>query len=185
MSSVQSTPYNERVKDAVPASGSGSFTEPLVWRIHLSAQNRKALPGVASSILLAAVLASLLFHTIIAGAVALILLIGAIREFLFPMEYQISSAGVRCKYAGSILELSWKDVRRLIVERRQVTLTSLAEPGWLDTFRGVSLRFAADGQPGCRSQVFQACLQYAPDAIGTELLATLAATAAQNQDELK
>jgi hypothetical protein len=170
MPSVQTIPHNQAEHRSEAENALELFAEPLIWRIHLSAQNRRALPGVVAAIVLAALLASLLFHTLIAGAVAAVLLVGAIREFLFPMEYQISSAGVRCKFAGSILEMAWKDVRRLIVERGQITVSPLPSPGWLDTFRGVTLRFAADGQPGCRAQVYEACLKYAPTANGVELL---------------
>ncbi len=142
----------------------------LVWKVHLARQNPGVLPAIVCSIVIASVLAALLLHSFLAGFLAIVLLGGAIREYLFPVEYRITPQAVQCVLPGTNSEVMWKDARRIMVDGRCVTVTSLEKPGRLDVFRGVSLRFAPIGAPGNRQQVLSLCKRYAGNLIGAEAL---------------
>jgi hypothetical protein len=107
-------------------------------------------------VLAAGLLVTILFHSPLPGLAAVLLLVGSVKEFLFPIQYRITPKGVEARSIGSRMELAWKDVRRCLPETRQITLTPLSAASRLDVFRGVTLRFAPDGEPGDRQAVLEA-----------------------------
>jgi hypothetical protein len=113
--------------------------------------------------LAAGMLVTVIFHSPLPGLAAIVLLVGSVKEFLFPVQYRITKTGVESLTVGSRMELAWKDVRRCMVEANQITLTPLAVPSRLDAFRGVTLRFAQDGESGDCESVLRACMHFVPN----------------------
>lgn len=136
--------------------------QELTWTIQLVRRDSRPLLGLIASVMMAGGLVWLLFHSLLPALVAVLLLLGSVREYLFPITYRITSRGVEAVGLGSHLELPWKEVRRYILEKQAITLTSLPAPSRLDIFRGVTLRFALPGQHGERAQVLRLLHSYLP-----------------------
>ncbi len=152
--------HGEYASGEAPHSGDA---EALEWSVHLARRNRRMLPGVILALISACSLVTMLFCSPIPGIVAVLLLIGSIKEYLFPIYFRVSAVGVASRSFGSEFALAWTDVRRGILERKQLTLTPLPSPSRLDPFRGVTLRFAECGKPGDRASVLERCRAFLPE----------------------
>ena len=137
--------------------------QDISWTVHLARRNTTAIPLLIIAMMAAGLLVTVLFHSPIPGIAAILLLVGSVKEFLFPVHYRITPKGVEARSMGSRLELAWRDMRRCMLEPNQITLTSLSVPGRLDVFRGVTLRFGSEGEPGDREAVLAACRQCVPE----------------------
>lgn len=123
------------------------------------------IPKLTITMLAAGLLVTILFHSPLPGLIAVVLLVGSIKEFLFPIHYRISLMGVEQRSVGGHLEVAWTDVRRCLLEPHQITITPLSKASRLDVFRGVTLRFAPEGDPGDRAAVLATCRRCAPELI--------------------
>ena len=137
----------------------------IVWSIHLARSNPRAIPTLFIATLAAALLVTALFHSPIPGIIAILLITGSVKEFLFPINYRITGGGVEARSLGAHLELAWMDIRRCVIEPRQITFTSLANPSRLDVFRGVTIRFAKPGEPGDQGSVLAMCKRHIPELV--------------------
>ena len=145
----------------LPSPAVATQAAALSWTVHLMRRNVAALPALIAAIGGGGLLVTLVFHSALPGIAAILLLTGSVREYLFPVRYRVTERVVEVRCPGSRLELAWEDVRRLIIEDHQVTLSPLAAPSRLDAFRGVTLRFGIKGAPGDRESVMEACRKFA------------------------
>jgi hypothetical protein len=104
----------------------------------------------------------MMFGTPLPALAAVLLLLGAAGEYLFPIAYQITEEGIFANTLAGRNGLPWKEARRCWRERGGLVITPLAKPSRLDAFRGVLVRFAPDGEPGDRASVLEAIRHCAP-----------------------
>ncbi len=135
----------------------------LVWRVHLLRRDPGRLPLLLAALLLAAVWVGLLFGTLLPVVAALLLLLGATGEYLFPITYRLTREGVYADSLTGRLALTWKDARRCFADRHGLIVTPLPVASRLDAFRGILLRFAPEGEPGDRASVLEAVARCAPE----------------------
>ena len=135
----------------------------LTWRVHLLRRRPERLPLVVVIYLLAIGSVWLMFGSPLPVCAALLLLTGAISEYLFPIEYRLTEASVAAAGGTSKTALRWQDVRRVVFRRSGVLLTALPAPSRLDSFRGVFLRYAPHGEPGDKDSLAPILSQYLPD----------------------
>lgn len=121
---------------------------PTTWTIHLAARR----PGRAVAAVLVIVLALFgvaalaprewgTIGTALAVVVAAVLLLGAIAEFLLPVTYTLDGDGAHVRMLGRRHRLlPWRRVRRVYLRQNELTLSPRATRGWMDQYRGVSLR---------------------------------------------
>jgi hypothetical protein len=148
-----------------PSADGGISTaerEILSWRRHLLLEE----PGKLSVVFCAAVFcewaAWLLFQNILFNAAVLFMLGSATSEYLFPIANRLSSRTASCRFGANRFELEWSKLARVLIYKDGVRLSPLAAPSRLDSFRGVFLRFARDGQPGDRKSVLAAIAELRP-----------------------
>lgn len=134
----------------------------LAWRVHLLRRDPSRLPALLLVLFLGAACVWLLFGRPLPVVAALILLLGASSEYLFPISYRITTEGVYADAPASRMALRWKEARRCFSVPAGLVVTPLAAPSRLDAFRGVLLRFAPDGSPGDRASVQSALARCAP-----------------------
>ncbi|HZO90708.1 MAG TPA: hypothetical protein VFB38_20435 [Chthonomonadaceae bacterium] len=134
----------------------------LTWRVHLLRREPHKLPGLLAVLIIAVVCVWLMFGQALTALVAALLLLGASSDFLLPITYRITEEGVFADGLTSRLALRWKETRRCLREPLGVTLSPLSKPSRLDAFRGVTLRFAPEGEPGDRESVLAAIARFAP-----------------------
>ena len=127
----------------------------LAWRIHMlrSHPDRAAILLCVSAFSVA--VGWLLFRSPIFCLAALFMLVSATSEYLLPISYAITETDVTARYGANRFRIEWSAVRRALLYSDGIRLSPLAVGGRLDAFRGVYLRFAADGQPGDRESVLE------------------------------
>jgi hypothetical protein len=135
----------------------------LTWQVHLARRDPGRLPMLLLILGCAGVCVWFLFRAFPPALAAVLLLVGATRDYLFPVTYRIDAEGVFADAPASRLVLTWKETRRAVLERNHLILTPLERPSRLDAFRGILLRFAPDGEPGDRASVLAAVRHYAPN----------------------
>lgn len=84
----------------------------------------------------------------------IVALTGAMSEYLFPVNYKLTSKGAYCSCGPAIkLEMLWSDVRRATKGKDGVYLSTLKIPSRLDSFRGIRLRFSQGNDEKVRETV--------------------------------
>ncbi|MHB9133276.1 MAG: hypothetical protein ACYDBB_19575 [Armatimonadota bacterium] len=121
--------------------------EPTTWRIHLAARKPRKM--------IIAVIIILLGMFAIAGEVlpqwgpgallpilllTLLLLVGSIAEFLFPVTYTLDADGAHARHWGSHRILPWASVRRVYFLPDGIKLSPLTTQSLAESYRGVMLR---------------------------------------------
>lgn len=96
---------------------------------------------VAACVLIASLMGILLFRNAIFGLLGGFLVAASVKEFLFPIRFELSATGARSRCLWSVSEIEWKNVRRIYVDAAGVKLSPLSSLSRLEAFRGVYLRF--------------------------------------------
>ena len=117
----------------------------------MSSDGRAAI--VWAAIGLAGLLGWMQLHSLLLAAASALLVFSATSEYLMPIRYRLTAKGVFVSYGLVRLEMPWSRVRRITGEGGLLRLSPFPAPSRLDAFRGVVLRFAPGGEPGCRDQV--------------------------------
>ncbi len=139
----------------------------LCWQVHLLRAEPGRLPGIVMVCGIGAACVWLMFGAWLPALAALLLLVGSVSEYLFPITYRLTPGGVTQESLTTRIVLPWSAIRRCRVGRRGILLTSLAVPSRLDAFRGILLRCAPDGQAGNQADVLALLAVYAPHLPGT------------------
>lgn len=140
----------------------------LTWRSHLLQREPGRLPILLLAFCVGALCVWLLFGRLLPVLAAVLLLVNATGEYLFPQRFRLNETGVYADAPTSCLALRWEDVRRCLPQRRGILLSPLPVASRLDAFRGIYLRFAPDGEPGDRASVLAVIAHYAPSCLETE-----------------
>jgi hypothetical protein len=123
------------------------------WKVHLSQRDPARLPKLLAAIVLGGAAVLFVFKSLWLALIAIVLLIGATGEFLFPISYRLTDEGAFANVLLNRLALKWTDVKRCVPRSDGVLLSPLEFPSRNDAFRGIFLRFAPDGEAGDRASV--------------------------------
>lgn len=159
-------------KDAAPATDAHRVDvleegASLCWQVHLLRAEPGRLPGVVMVCGIGAACVWLMFGAWLPALAALLLLLGSVSEYLFPITYRLTAGGVTQESLTTHIALPWNAIRRCRAGRRGILLTSLAVPSRLDAFRGILLRCAPDGQTGNPADILALLAVHAPHLPGT------------------
>ena len=150
-------------QDPPPQALSEAESAPLLtWQVHLARRYPQRLSILMVTLLLASGCVWMVFHHPLPVITAICLLLGSVREYLFPITYRITGEEVSAQGIGMRAILPWKAVRRCLPERSAITLTPLASASRMDVFRGITLRYATKGTPGDRASVLETIARCAP-----------------------
>ena len=115
--------------------------ETLEWRTHLAAST----PWKAALVVIAVVLASGLAAWLCGGPLpavgAALVLLNAVGEFLFPVQYRLSPAGAEMRCGLTRRAISWEAVRHAYLQPGGVKLSPLERPDRRERFRGLFIQF--------------------------------------------
>jgi len=126
------TPLVELLHEPAPAR--------LQWRVHLARREPARALAVSALILVAALAALLLFHSLLSALLSAGLLLAATGEFLLPVTYRLTPEGAEARGLFAWRKIAWSDVKRVYSGRGEVKLSPLAHGGPREGFRGVLLR---------------------------------------------
>ena len=127
--------------------------ELLSWTVHMARRDPYRLIPVCGSAAFAAVTAWIIFRNPIFSLAALFMIASATAEYWLPAHYRLTDKGAECRYGANRLEIEWSAVKRALLYDDGLRLSPLPTASRLDAFRGVYLRFGADGEPGERDGV--------------------------------
>lgn len=123
----------------------------LLWTVRLS----DAAPNRRFVILLVAFAAAALgwfgFGRPLWGILGFAMVLGSTAEYWLGSRFRLDAKGAQARTGLSVSAMEWKDVRRIVVEGREVRLSPLEIPSTLEVFRGVALVTTPDNHDGVMS----------------------------------
>jgi hypothetical protein len=133
------------------ATAAAAETVALAWRVHRLREEPKKVRLIAAGYAVAMALWWLVFPHPLALFLPVVALTSALAEFLFPINYRLTTRGAYADCGPTIrLFMDWKDVRRVTHGDEGIFLSPFARPSRLDGVRGIRLRYpsapAADSQ---------------------------------------
>ncbi len=112
----------------------------LRWSIHLARKYPVKLACIIS--LIALVSAAAYFAVGLALSVgAVLVLLGSLADFLFPVTYVLTTDGAACNMLFKSSRIRWERVKHCYVDAKGIKLSPLDRISKLEAFRGVYLRF--------------------------------------------
>lgn len=133
--------------------------EPLTWRSRPADKDPQKLWVIGVVAVVALVLGFALFRNVLLGLLGFAIILGSTAEFWLGSLYRLDEKGVSARVGLSTTSMAWEDVKRVLEEADGVKLSPLAEPGRLDPFRGVKLRFGTE----LREKVYDTIRRYCPN----------------------
>ncbi len=153
----------------------------LCWSVHLARRNPQRIPVLVLTLCIAACLVWELFHALLPVAASMGLLLLAASEYLLPIRYRLTETGIATVCGFSRTGVEWKAVRRCQIARTTMRFSPLAAASRVDAFRGITVRFALDGESGDRASVLAFAALCAPQ-IGDLIESHLLVVATENPD---
>lgn len=130
------------------ATAAGAETVALAWRVHRLREEPKKTRLIAGGYAVAMALWWLVFPHPLALFLPVVALTSALAEFLFPIQYRLTTRGAYADCGPTIrLFMDWKDVRRVTHGDEGVFLSPFARPSRLDGVRGIRLRYPVASPP--------------------------------------
>lgn len=118
-----------------------SDPETIAWRSHPAAERRVAAAGVGALVLVLAVLTGIWMRGAYWGCFAAMVLFLSLESFFLPTSYELSGSGVSVRKPFSRLERPWSAFRSAWFDPLGVTLSPFGRRHWLETYRGIRLRW--------------------------------------------
>ena len=119
----------------------------LSWRIHRLREEPKGIGLVALGYGIAFAFWRLAYPYPLGLFLPVFALTGAISEYLFPIDYKLTSKGVYAHCGPAIkLALTWEEIRRARHGKDGIYLSPLKLASRLDHFRGIRLHYSADNR---------------------------------------
>ncbi len=115
--------------------------DELTWSVHLSRRSPRKTLGALLLVAAGTLAAWLGFQNTLAGILTLLLLTISISDYLWPVHYRLSPAGVEAKGLLLRRRMQWRDVRQVRRDPTGVKLSPLPQPSRLEAYRGIYLWF--------------------------------------------
>jgi hypothetical protein len=122
-----------------------SDPETITWRSHPAAERRAAAAGVGALVLLLAVLTGIWMRGAYWGFFAGMVLFLSLESFFLPTTYELSVGAVGVRKPFSRIERPWTAFRSAWFDPFGVTLSPFGRRHWLETYRGIRLRWGPRG----------------------------------------
>jgi len=159
------TPTRSYHEAAMPGDKDQS-TATLAWT-NLPLKGRRGT--VIFLAVLLPVLAALVYHeshNAFAALLAVAFVAVVITPAVLPTTYTLDAEGVTVRHIGKTVSHPWSACKRLIVDVDVIVLSPFPKASFLDSFRGVYLRFNR-GQETIREEAMQFALARMPRCHGT------------------
>jgi len=82
-----------------------------------------------------------LFASVVAGVVAMLVLLVALNRFFFPSRFEIDDEGITAHYLLSSQRLEWAGLRRFLHDENGGYLSTRARRSRLDAWKGMHILF--------------------------------------------
>lgn len=130
----------ESAPDEQDASDDGMI---LTWKVHLLRDNPKKLLLVIPIFMLTMIICYATFHSFFYMAVAALLFIIALNDYLFPVRYEITEHAAASFAVFAKSRIEWGSVRKYYIDDTGIKLSPFENQTRLEAYRGVYLRFGS------------------------------------------
>jgi hypothetical protein len=127
--------------------------ESFRWRVHPAAERRGVALLVLVLLILLSALAGVWMRGLYWGIFAFLVLFLSLESFYLPTRYELTSEGVSVRKAFSRVERPWSAFRTAWSDALGITLSPFGRRHWLESYRGVRLRFAIETSDGQRTRI--------------------------------
>jgi hypothetical protein len=121
-------------------------SEAIRWRIRLSDRDPRKTWVIWAAGVLAFSVGALVFKNPLLGIVGFAIIFGSTAEFWLGSAFSIDEKGASVRTGFSISAMEWRDVKRVIKDSGGIRLSPLEQPGTMDAFRGVYLRYGNENR---------------------------------------
>jgi hypothetical protein len=128
----------ENVPDEQSASSDDII---LTWKVHLLRDNPKKLLLVIPIFMLSLILCYATFHSFFYVAVAALLFVIALNDYLFPVSYEITEHTAASFAVFARSRIGWGSVKKYYIDDAGIKLSPFENHTRLEAYRGVYLRF--------------------------------------------
>jgi hypothetical protein len=116
----------------------------LEWRVHLARRQPRRAFIVAVAVVATAAICQAAFHQPLFSLAAGLLVALSTADFILPIHYRLTEAGVHMRSGLAIRRLPWSQVRSCYRDAWGVKVSPLARRSRLEVFRGIYLWFGDD-----------------------------------------
>ena len=113
--------------------------DELGWTVRLSDEAPRRRTTIFLVALAAAALGWFGFGHPFWGILGFAMILGSTAEHWLGSRFRLDARGASARTGPSVSAMEWKDVRRVLVNGREVRLSPLERASTLDAFRGVGL----------------------------------------------
>lgn len=113
----------------------------LRWRVHLAKEQPRKLVVVIAAIIAMTALSYVWFGSPIPVIVTVLMLVGALSDFLMPTTFVITTKHVLAYTLAGKRMMAWEDVCKCYIDESGVKISPLPRASRLEAYRGVYLRF--------------------------------------------
>jgi hypothetical protein len=112
---------------------------PITWTAHPARERPRDLALVAAVLFLTCGATLMAFESLFLTALAAVIVILGVSQFLLPTRYELSDWGVEARGLVRTRARSWDQLRRFEVGPGAALVTPIARRGFLDRYRGIVL----------------------------------------------
>jgi hypothetical protein len=143
------------------SDGNPEIETSITWTFSLLSSDPEKLPLVLAIISIAYVVSLWGLHNPLLAIVPTLLVVSSVSEYLFPICYTISSAGIKARWAWNDLEMKWVDVRHIYDVETGLKFSPLSRKNSLfEGIRGIRVRFDSAER---RDEVLKAVAEWRKD----------------------
>jgi len=114
----------------------------ITWTFSLLRSDPEKLPLVLAIIAIAYLISLWGLHNPLLAIVPTLLVVSSVSEYLFPIHYSISPAGIKARWAWNDLDMKWEDVRHIYDLETSLKFSPLSRKNSLfEGIRGIRVRF--------------------------------------------
>ena len=116
----------------------------LAWKVHLVREHPWRLLLIVPVVFVGLLISCLITRSFLFPAIGLVIFVGALSDYLFPISYEILESGAASRSLGARTFIEWSRVKKYYLDDRGIKLSPLDRPGRLEAYRGVYLRFGGN-----------------------------------------
>jgi len=132
-------------QEQAPAEPTAATTS-MQWSLHLARRHPRKGAAALVLIVLASLVAGYAFGSAVLGALACVLLIASVSDFLFPLRFVLGEDRVEARGLLHRRRMAWSQVRRVVRDEFGVKLSPLARRSRLDAYRGIYVWFEGNSE---------------------------------------
>jgi hypothetical protein len=114
-------------------------TDEITWLVHLGRRQWYRSLIIMAIILAAALVVQMSARNPVLTILAIVLLVAAVAEYIFPIHYRLNRTGVEMRNFLTWRRMRWHEVHRCTRGPQGIKISPLRRPDWREPFRGIHI----------------------------------------------